>query len=186
MNAKLLFFSLMPLLVFSSGFAHDPRRVVAGAPLVEENEWTPVQVSLWPVKLFSDRPVYGVNLSPGLLSYQERVYGVSLSVMGGEGELCGFQAGMFCFALDRSTGLMVGMGNYCRRNRGVMVGLFNLSLPDDSDDGDGTFENFLQLGLVNQAENGLQLGLVNYNPNALIPWMPLINFSLREEAAPAP
>ena len=185
MTRKPVLCLLLSLLLFSAGFAHSPR-LLSGFPLVDTDTWTPVQVSVWPVKLFSERPVYGVNLSPGLFSFQERVYGVSLGIMGFERELCGFQAGMFCIALDRSIGLMVGLGNSCRRNRGVMVGMFNLSLPDDADDDDGMFENFLQLGLVNQAENGLQIGLVNYNPNALIPWMPLINFSLREEAAPAP
>ena len=37
--------------------------------------------------------------------------------------------------------------------------------------------NILQIGAFNSANDGLQIGLLNYNPNALIPWMPLFNFS---------
>ena len=61
-----------------------------------------------------------------------------------------------------------GFGQYCQ------IGVVNSSngLPH------------FQLGVINSAEKGdsghfaLQLGLLNHNPDGLLPWMPLFNFSL--------
>ena len=173
MTKKPLLCLLLSLLLFSTGFAHDPR-LFTGFPLVDTDAWTPVQVTVWPVTLFSVQAVYGINLAPGLLSFERRVYGISLTLMGGAGKLYGVHCGLFGIA-EQSTGLMVGLSNYCKSNRGVIIGLINFS--SDSYDAAGSTENLIQLGVFNQAENGLQIGLLNYNPNALVPWMPLVNFS---------
>ena len=173
MTKKTLLCLLLSLLLFSSGFAHNPS-LVTGFPLVDTDAWTPVQVTVWPVKLFSVQAVYGLNLAPFFLSFEQRVYGISLTLMGGAGKLYGVHCGLFGIA-EQSTGLMVGLSNYCNCNRGVVIGLLNFS--SDSYDAAGSTENLMQVGVFNQAENGLQIGLLNYNPNALVPWMPLVNFS---------
>ena len=71
------------------------------------------------------------------------------------------QAGAVNFSSDRS-GLQLGAFN-CGGM--VQVGLCNT-------------ESRFQLGIFNQ-EGDFQIGLLNYNPKAWIPWMPLLNFSVR-------
>ena len=62
-------------------------------------------------------------------------------------------------------------GQYCQ------IGVFN------SSNGAPHF----QFGVINNAQKGdsghfaLQLGLLNHNPDGLLPWMPLFNFSLPKE-----
>ena len=44
--------------------------------------------------------------------------------------------------------------------------------------GHNYIDNILQIGIFNMTSNGgVQIGLLNYNENALIKWMPLVNFS---------
>ncbi|MBO7330110.1 MAG: hypothetical protein J6W00_15220 [Lentisphaeria bacterium] len=68
-------------------------------------------------------------------------------------------------------GVSIAPANMIHRNNGLMLGLINIGPMGD------TMGNGIQIGLVNQATGGLQIGLINYNSNALIPWMPLFNFS---------
>jgi len=86
--------------------------------------------------------------------------------------------------VDCNTGLMCGVINVIQRNRGVAIGVCNCFSNEPGED-ISEVENFLQIGLFNSATNGLQIGLLNYNPNALIPWMVLFNYSPRVESAPA-
>ena len=54
----------------------------------------------------------------------------------------------------------------------LQVGVFNANNRD----------NILQIGIFNETLNGgVQIGLLNYNENALIKWMPLVNFSFGEK-----
>ncbi len=179
MRMKLLLTILLSATFFGIQ-AHDPwlvRDLLGGFPLCEDNSGTPFQLSLWPVKLFSHRTVSGVNLSPGLISYQKKIYGISLNLgFAATLEFYGVQTGVFCIGLKHSYGLTLGGWNMIVENHGAMVGVVNYSRPIDSDDR-LPYRNLVQVGVVNMAENGLQIGLLNYNPNAWIPWMILCNCS---------
>lgn len=180
MKKKPLLTTLLLTLLFVSLYAHEPR-ILSGFPLVTGSQWTVFQVSLWPVKFFSGKVVYGVNLSPGAVSYQGKICGISLNLfVASTIEFYGIQCAPFCMALDRAAGLTIGLGNMISRNHGVMLGIVNNSCPPDKSGQEKTFENFVQIGIFNMAGEGLQIGLVNYNPNARMPWTILCNYSCRK------
>ena len=125
MRMKLLLTILLSATFFGIQ-AHDPwlvRDLLGGFPLCEDNSGTPFQLSLWPVKLFSHRTVSGVNLSPGLISYQKKIYGISLNLgFAATQEFYGVQTGVFCIGLKHSYGLTLGGWNMIVE---LQIGLLN-------------------------------------------------------------
>ena len=140
------------------------------AVLAKDVKWSPVQISLWPVHLCNPRTeIYGILLSPGIFGFADKVYGVSCGAIVMMAENNGLAANIYSFGIKNNS-LAVGLFNAWERNNGVSIGLANF-IHDNKDGG-----NTIQIGVFNQANSGLQIGLLNYNPNALIPWMPLINW----------
>ena len=77
--------------------------------------------------------------------------------------------------LGISRGIAAAPVNMLAENCGVSLGIFNVGLVSNC-------ENYgIQIGLINEASFGLQIGLLNCNENALIPWMPLFNFSFKKK-----
>ena len=136
--------------------------------------WTPVQLSFFPLYLFhyGKTKVYGVNISVTGAA-QITVYGVSCGPLIASVDHCGIAiAGLFGLYGELS-GIAVAPVNMVLKNNGVALGIFNIGNPDIS----MTVGSGVQIGLINEAASGLQIGLLNHNPNALIPWMPLVNWS---------
>ena len=145
-----------------------------GAAIFKDAKWTPVQISLWPGHLCSPMAkVYGLAVSPGLFSFCDELYGISCGQIVLLGENNGLAANIWSFG-DKNNGLAVGVFNAWGKNNGVSIGVANFVHDQGSD---GISRNTLQIGVFNQANSGLQIGLLNYNPNALIPWMPILNWS---------
>ena len=171
-------------------------------------KWSPVQISVWPVSLVPavdhtyTADIYGLNLnlttlfhcqnnvyglSCGVFQTFEKKYGLTVALINGGGEIYGFAA---------------GIANIFFTNNGVCVGIINDAINRNTCiTGDGKEHrrktaNILQIGLFNNAHEGFQLGLfnvikkadaqgvafqfglLNHNPDGLLPWMPLFNFSL--------
>ena len=144
-------------------------------------KWTPLQIMIWPTGLFDmQASVYGIDLT--LLGYQDETYGLSCGVVSVHGGHHGIGIAL-ANGVECNTGLMCGVINIIQRNRGVVIGAWNRFSNEPGED-ISEVENFLQIGLFNSATNGLQIGVLNHNPNALIPWMVLFNYSPRGEPAP--
>jgi len=168
------FFLLTVLGVFSSNlFAHG-NEWIAAAVLIKDTKWTPIQISVWPVHLCSPRTdVYGLAVSPGLVGFADKVYGISSGIIFLQNENFGVTAGIYSFGV-KNNGISLGIINSWESNDGISIGAANCIYNNSGG-------NILQIGVFNYAKNGLQIGLLNYNPNAFIPWMPLFNFSFEEE-----
>lgn len=152
-------------------YAHGTEWI--GNAIIKDAKWSPVQISFWPVHLCGLRTtICGINLSPGLFGFSWKVYGISCGQIVLLGENNGLAANIWSFG-DKNNGLAVGVFNAWGNNNGVSIGVANFVHDEGSD---GISRNTLQIGVFNQANSGLQIGVLNYNPNALIPWMPLINF----------
>lgn len=178
MLKKFLLLTVLVLSFFSCNlFAHgrsDPGLgQFLGGGLLHDIKWTPLQISIWPLHLCSPccKPVvYGLAVSPGWLGVASKVYGISCgSFFFLQGENYGVTTGLFT-AGGINNALSCGIFNYWEKNNGISIGLANIVVRRYG-------WNTLQIGVFNKANNGLQIGLLNYNPNALIPWMPLFNFS---------
>ena len=168
-----------------------------GKGLISDWKFAPVQVG---VGIFESANLFDADsvalLSIGLLGIQQ--YSSIISV-GGITELknnYGIQVSAASLT-DRNYGLMIGLLENCtdvNKNYGIKIGLFNVSgkfakfqlLGIDFFDylqvgflnGHTYIDNILQIGIFNATLNGgVQIGLLNYNENALIKWMPLVNFS---------
>ncbi len=171
-------------------------------------QWSPVQISVWPISLVPavdhtyTADIYGLNLnlttlfhcqnhvyglSCGVFQTFEKKYGMTVALINGGGEFHGVAAGVY---------------NGFSTNNGVCVGIinaainFNTSITGDGKEHRRKTANILQIGLFNNAHEGFQLGLfnvikksdaqgvafqfglLNHNPDGLLPWMPLFNFSL--------
>ena len=170
MLKKLFLLILLPLLSLNV-FAHGNEWI--GSAIIKDAKWSPVQISFWPLHLCGgETTIYGLNFSPGLFGFSRKVYGVSCgSIVMMMAENNGLAANIWSFG-DKNNGLAVGGFNAWAKNNGVSVGLANFVYDKKSG------RNTLQIGIFNQANSGLQIGLLNYNPNAAIPWMPLINFTI--------
>ena len=136
---------------------------------------------------------YGISLN--IVSVALRHHGVSMGVVN-MGYNDGISAGIFTIGGNRgiilglcnlvidNDGISLGIINLWGNNAGVLVGVFNYKL-EHKETSHGVAigviniskKNTFQLGIYNQAEGGLQIGLLNHNPNALIPWMPFVNWS---------
>ena len=169
MQKKLLLMAVLTLFTCNL-FAHGEQWL--GVPLFKEVKWTPVQISFWPVHLCPPgAEVYGLAVSPGLFSFCEKVYGVSCGQIFFLGENNGLAVNIWSYG-DKNNGVAAGVFNAWKKNNGISIGVANFM----ADGAVKTGRNTLQIGVFNQANSGLQIGVLNYNPNALIPWMPLINF----------
>ena len=178
---KLLLVLCVAILSFNV-YAHGSLQV----DLLGEVSWTPVNISIFPIHLFSPlhTDVRGVYLAPGLVGLAPNIYGVSCGILIVTKEKsCGIAANVFSLSqehygislglinlFDRGNGLSVGIVNLMTYNNGVSVGVVN-SAPN----------NIFQLGLFNSSESGLQIGLLNYNPKSYIPWLPLVNWDMGRE-----
>ena len=164
---KKLFLLILLSLLSSNVFAHGNEWI--GSAIIKDAKWSPVQISFWPLHLCGgETTIYGLNFSPGLFGFSRKVYGVSCGSIVMMAENNGLAANIWSFG-DKNNGLAVGGFNAWAKNNGVSVGLANFVYDKKSG------RNTLQIGIFNQANSGLQIGLLNYNPNALIPWMPLVN-----------
>ena len=169
MLKKLFLLILLPLLSLNV-FAHGNEWI--GSAIIKDAKWSPVQISFWPLHLCGgETTIYGLNFSPGLFGFSRKVYGVSCGSIVMMAENNGLAANICSFG-DKNNGLAVGGFNAWAKNNGVSVGLANFVYDKKSG------RNTIQIGIFNQANSGLQIGLLNYNPNAAIPWMPLINFTI--------
>ena len=169
MLKKLFLLILLPLLSLNV-FAHGNEWI--GSAIIKDAKWSPVQISFWPLHLCGgETTIYGLNFSPGLFGFSRKVYGVSCGSIVMMAENNGLAANIWSFG-DKNNGLAVGGFNAWAKNNGVSVGLANFVYDKKSG------RNTLQIGIFNQANSGVQIGLLNYNPNATIPWMPLINFTI--------
>ena len=167
MQKKLLLMAVLTL--FSCNlFAHGEQ--FFGTGIIRDAKWTPLQISVWPVHLCSPRTdVYGLAVSPGLIGLAGKVYGISGGIIFFQGENYGVTTGI-CASGMKNNALSIGVFNSWRKNNGISIGLANFI--ENKKEG----RNTLQIGVFNQAHSGLQIRLLNYNPNAAIPWMPVINF----------
>ena len=190
---KKLLLIILSVVVVSSAFAgeFDSKGVISGW------KFAPVQVG---AGIFESANLFDADsvalLSIGLLGIQQ--YSSIISV-GGITELknnYGIQVAAASLT-DRNYGLMIGLLENCtdvNKNYGIKIGITNISgkfakfqlLGIDFFDylqvgflnGHTYIDNVLQIGIFNATLNGgVQIGLLNYNENALIKWMPLVNFS---------
>ena len=200
---SLIFFITLQLSAGGRGWSD----IRMAQPLLDV-QWSPVQISVWPISLVPavdhtyTADIYGVNLnlttlfhcqnnvyglSCGVFQTFEKKYGLTVALINGGGEIYGFAA---------------GIANIFSANNGLCVGIINDAINrNTSITGDGKEHrrktaNMLQIGLFNNAHEGgqlglfnvikkadssgfaVQFGLLNHNPDAIIPWMPLFNFSL--------
>lgn len=137
-----------------------------------KTEWTPLNLSLFPLNLVNfDTKNYGLRLILSPYYGNELVCGFT----GGLSQISGTHYGAAVTALYSACGIHYGVSispvNLAMENHGAQIGVVNHILPF------GETVNYLQIGVYNYAENGLQIGLLNHNPNALIPWMILFNYS---------
>ena len=146
-------------------------------------KWTPFQFQTLvfplvdPVAMFDcETPVYGLDLT--LVGSQKKTCGLSCGVLSVHGDHYGLGVALAAGG-ENNYGLMCSVVNAFEGCGGVAVGVLNFNCEDDTP---AKPDNFLQIGLFNYARNGLQIGVLNYNPDALIPWMVLFNYSPR----PAP
>ena len=193
---KKLLLIILSAVVVSSAFAgigdFDSKGVISGW------QFAPAQVG---VGIFESANLFDADavalFSIGLLGIQQ--YSSIISV-GGITELennYGVQVAAASLTTDRNYGLMIGLLENCtdvNENYGIKIGITNTSgkfakfqlLGIDFFDylqvgflnGHTYIDNVLQIGIFNATLNGgVQIGLLNYNENALIKWMPLVNFS---------
>ena len=140
--------------------------------------WTPIQLSCAPVSLFNNHSdIYGINIALWLGTFQNNVYGFSYAGIANfvwEKHYGVSIAGIW-MVMGNNYGVSIAPANMVHENNCLMLGLVNIGVMGD------TSGNGIQIGLINQADGGLQIGLINYNANALIPWMPLFNFSCKKK-----
>ena len=126
---------------------------------------------------------YGVSVAVGSLIRENN--GVAIGIFHMDYDNNGLAAGIFNLGV-RNNRVKLGIVNLFEENAGIFIGVLNCKVfPQKAEALSETSvgivniskKNTFQLGLYNQAEGGLQIGLLNHNPNALIPWMPFVNWS---------
>lgn len=121
-------------------------------------------------------------------------YGVELSPLGANaGDNYGIQLGL-CSETGTNRGLSVGLmtASGFGGNRGVRIGVFNITGLFDAVQFVGVNccdilhlalinhgRHICQIGALNSGEAAFQLGVLNYNPRSYIPWLPLVNFTMK-------
>ena len=194
---KKLLLVILAVGIVSSGFTGE----FDGKGLISGWKFVPLQVG---AGIFESANRFDADsvalLSIGLLGIQQ--YSSIISV-GGITELknnYGIQVSAASLT-DRNYGLMIGLLENCtdvNKNYGIKIGITNVSgkfakfqlLGIDFFDylqvgflnGHTYIDNILQIGILNATLNGgVQIGLLNYNENALIKWMPLVNFGFEKK-----
>ena len=143
----------------------------------------------------SEKDVYGINLGIATL-LTGKCYGASINVFSLLNENNGLSLGLFnmgnnngitlglCNLVIDNNGISLGVINLLENNAGISIGVINRMIAGGGKSSGTSIgvaniskNNIFQFGIYNQSESGLQIGLLNYNPNALIPWLPLFNFS---------
>ena len=152
---------------------------IQGCNLLGKTEWTPLQLSFWPISLVSeDTPVYGLDMSVNIFKYQKNACGFSVGLLTECDNFAGISCNVLLSGIKKNYGLNIGgLLTLCTENNGICIAAVNLCQMKNS-------SNFLQIGIINMADDGLQIGLLNHNPNALIPWMPLFNYSSGKKSLP--
>ncbi len=158
-----------------------------------ENQERPVYgtyITLW------SKPDYRVNVKGigvgSLAMHPKQLYGVSLSPYIDAEDIRGLAVslGLCCpiiygtsfgiwTDIKENYGFCSSIVNLSRENNGVLMGLCNIMRRDDENNIDS--KNSVQFGLVNIASDGCQIGLFNYNPNSVIPFTLLFNYSRQNE-----
>ena len=143
----------------------------------------------------SEKDVYGINLGIATL-LTGKCYGASINVFSLLNENNGLSLGLLnmgnnngitlglCNLVIDNNGIFLGVINLLENNAGISIGVINRMIAGGGKSSGTSIgvaniskNNIFQFGIYNQSESGLQIGLLNYNPNALIPWLPLFNFS---------
>ena len=206
MKSKLflfLFLTVFTLNVYAHGSASaiygvkwTPVNIVSFPIAIFYPEETEVRgILLTPGLGRSVKDVYGINLGIATLLIG-KCYGASINVFSLLNENNGLSLGLLnmgnnngitlglCNLVIDNNGISLGVINLLANNAGISMGVINRMI-DGGGKSSGTSigvaniskNNIFQFGIYNQSESGLQIGLLNYNPNALIPWLPLFNFS---------
>ena len=101
---------------------------------------------------------------------------------------------------DKNYGISLGFENYSKKCYGIQMGvlnhswageeiekkrerlqIFGINIADTVYCGLVNISNRVQIGLFNAAPGGaFQIGLVNYNPRSYIPWMPIVNWDMKD------
>ena len=125
---------------------------------------------------------YGLQIAPAATETGNN-YGLSLGIItaGGINENYGIRIGIFnisgkvediqfiginCFDLLHLA--LVNKGDHA-----CQIGLANFTR------GGYNSRGYFQLGVFNSGDAAFQIGLLNYNPSSYIPWLPLVNFSMK-------
>lgn len=136
--------------------------------------------------------VYGISLSPFHFLAGEETCGLTL----GLGTTCLRHTGIsfaFVSSIYDNRGVQAGLVNFGphearpekRQHGGIQIGVFNQSrtqsgaAPKYAGVQIGLYNECprgFQIGLYNECGEGLQIGLLNRNPNAWLPWCPLVNW----------
>jgi hypothetical protein len=152
-------------------------------------------ILLSPIVGMSEKDVYGINLGIATL-LTGKCYGASINVFSLLNENNGLSLGLLnmgnnngitlglCNLVIDNNGISLGVINLLENNAGISIGVINRMIAGGGKSSGTSVgvaniskNNIFQFGIYNQSESGLQIGLLNYNPNALIPWLPLFNFS---------
>ena len=147
----------------------------------------------------SEKDVYGINLGIATL-LTGKCYGASINVFSLLNENNGLSLGLLnmgnnngitlglCNLVIDNNGISLGVINLLENNAGISMGFINRMIAGGGKSSGTSIgvaniskNNIFQFGIYNQSESGLQIGLLNYNPNALIPWLPLFNFSFEKK-----
>ena len=101
-------------------YAHGSLQV----DLLGEVSWTPVNISIFPIHLFSPlhTDIRGVYLAPGLVGLAPNIYGVSCGILIVTKEKsCGIAANFFSLSQEH-YGISLGLINLFDRCNGLAVG----------------------------------------------------------------
>ena len=158
---------------------------LAGDAAGQNEPFTPVHLAIVDLAQLPPRdvPVYGVAVS--VIGGQDEVKGFAIGFLNQVGNLDGFSGGAVNLVGENANGIQFGTcNNVDGELRGIQaMGLLNhvgelsgaqLGAVNVTQKGRG-----LQLGLVNVTKSlrGVQIGLLNFNPEGFLPFFPLINFN---------
>ncbi|MDD3885539.1 MAG: hypothetical protein PHI35_01560 [Victivallaceae bacterium] len=94
---------------------------------------------------------------------------IGVPICGGNAPVYGVEAAIFYAATKEVEGLKCSLiATNCKETEGMQFALVNFA---DKTDG-------LQLGIFNSAKHeAFQIGLLNHIEDAMIPWLPIVNFN---------
>ena len=133
-----------------------------------------------------------------LIGIEQRSAAISLSGINSLKANYGLQMAILGSFTECNYGIVLGFINAVNNNYGLEFGILNLSRANLFQVCGVNLANRVRIGIINVADYegagvdigifnannnwGVQIGLLNYNENALIPWFPLFNFSIRPSA----